>query len=462
MGDAVSHEELVAIVRTNYQKTQEEFCDLRQSIAADAEELDEKITELKSLLLQSTGFKLPGPTDAAGVASTLETAEQAGRCCKRVWGRMEYLTISAIDLRIYWWERGLKPEIAAEIKVDPLTYKGYTDIEKAQQAACAYGAHYDPSPSAASRKRDRPVSSSDTDSGADQALTRGQSMHRLHNATVASASDEINSDSDERLAMLFEGSFGCGGHDGYRVDTSILFDSGATSNFVSPRLLKRLAVNYNPSSATLRLADASSVPILGRARLCFKLQSFSCTVTCYVTDLCDEFDLILGNSFMAGQKRRKGALTPATGANTIPLPATQHSADAGTSTSLPGTQHSAGAGTSTEQSGNIDCPSIAVDDFPLIDNLVEGYAADPFFANADRTVGLTFAQDLWWKRDRIVVPDSSDTKKIILQAFHDHPWLDTSAPRASEFLETRLCSAGATCCASSLLTLSRRGEIVTW
>ncbi|KAA6427324.1 MAG: hypothetical protein FRX49_01989 [Trebouxia sp. A1-2] len=137
----------------------------------------------------------------------------------------------------------------------------------------------------------------DVPTGADQALSRGQSMHRLHNATVAPASDEVDSDSDERLAMLFEGSFGCGGRDGHRVDTSILFDSGATSNFVSPRLLKQLAVNYSPSSATLRLADASSVPILG----------------------------------------------------------------------------------------------------------------------------LTFAQDLWWKGDRIVVPDSSDTKKLILQAFHDHP-----------------------------------------
>ncbi|DBA70249.1 TPA: hypothetical protein ACH3X2_012156 [Trebouxia sp. C0005] len=76
-----------------------------------------------------------------------------------------------MQLRIYWWERGLKPKIAAEIKVDPLTYKGYTDIEKAQQAACAYGAHNDPSPSAASRKRDRPVSSSDTDSGSDTSDT---------------------------------------------------------------------------------------------------------------------------------------------------------------------------------------------------------------------------------------------------------------------------------------------------
>ncbi|DBA87057.1 TPA: hypothetical protein ACH3X2_005299 [Trebouxia sp. C0005] len=75
MGDAVSHEELVTIVRTDYQKTQEELCDLRQSVA-DAVELDKKIVELKSLLLQSTGIKLPGPTDAAGVASSLETADK--------------------------------------------------------------------------------------------------------------------------------------------------------------------------------------------------------------------------------------------------------------------------------------------------------------------------------------------------------------------------------------------------
>ena len=67
------------------------------------------------------------------------------------------------------------------------------------------------------------------------------------------------------------------------ADAFILLNSGATSNFVSPRLLKQLAVNYSPSSATLRLADASSVPIVGRTRLHFKLQSLSCTVSCYVT-----------------------------------------------------------------------------------------------------------------------------------------------------------------------------------
>jgi len=143
----------------------------------------------------------------------------------------------------------------------------------------------------------------DVPTGADQALNRGQSMHRLHNATVLSAADDSNLESSERLAMLFEGSFygNVGGrHDG--VTSSILFDSGASSNFVSPRLLQQLAVSYSSSSATLRLADDSSAPILGKVRLRFKLQSFTGIVSCYVTDLCDEFDMILGNSLMVGHR----------------------------------------------------------------------------------------------------------------------------------------------------------------
>ena len=118
-------------------------------------------------------------------------------------------------------------------------------------------------------------------------------MHRLHKATVAFASDGIDSGSDERLAMLFEGSFDCSRRDEHvRVDAPISLDSGATSNFVSPRLLKQLAVNYSPSSATSWLADAFPVPFLGTTRLRFKLHFFSCTVSCCVTDVCDEFDLM--------------------------------------------------------------------------------------------------------------------------------------------------------------------------
>ncbi|DBA82420.1 TPA: hypothetical protein ACH3X2_000662 [Trebouxia sp. C0005] len=74
MGDMVSHKELVVAVRTDYQNTREEFCDPRQSIAADNEEPNKMKDELKSLLRESSGVKLPSPTDAAQVASVLEMA----------------------------------------------------------------------------------------------------------------------------------------------------------------------------------------------------------------------------------------------------------------------------------------------------------------------------------------------------------------------------------------------------
>ena len=73
---------------------------------------------------------------------------------------------------------------------------------------------------------------SDVPTGANQAFNCGQSMHRLHNATVLSAAHDSGLESDERLAMLFEGSFtgGFGGraHDG--LTSPILFDRGAESS----------------------------------------------------------------------------------------------------------------------------------------------------------------------------------------------------------------------------------------
>ena len=145
---------------------------------------------------------------------------------------------------------------------------------------------------------------SDVPTGANQAFSSGQSMHRLHNATVLSDAHDSGLESDERLAMLFEGSFtgGFGGRAHVGLTSPILFDSGASSNFVSPRLLQQLSVTYTSSGATLRLANDSSAPTLGKVRLRFKLQSFTGIVTCYVTDLCDEFDMILGNSFMVSHR----------------------------------------------------------------------------------------------------------------------------------------------------------------
>ena len=46
-----------------------------------------------------------------------------------------------MQLRIFWWERGLKEEIRTICLVDPLTHREYTDMKKAQSAACACDAH---------------------------------------------------------------------------------------------------------------------------------------------------------------------------------------------------------------------------------------------------------------------------------------------------------------------------------
>ena len=59
---------------------------------------------------------------------------------------------------------------------------------------------------------------SDVPTGADQALNRGQAMHRLHKATIVSAAHDSSLESDERLAMLFERSFW--GNDRGRGDVS--------------------------------------------------------------------------------------------------------------------------------------------------------------------------------------------------------------------------------------------------
>ena len=118
---------------------------------------------------------------------------------------------------------------------------------------------------------------------AGKAFPDGRLLHGLHGATVAAAADCRDLSPDGRLSMLFEWTFG--GADGGRMTAPILLDSGASTNFVSPCLLKQLAVSY---PYKLRLADNSEAPILGKVRLRFKLQNFTATVSCFVSNLCED------------------------------------------------------------------------------------------------------------------------------------------------------------------------------
>ena len=57
-------------------------------------------------------------------------------------------------------------------------------------------------------------------------------------------------------------------------------DTGASANFVSPRILQQLKLSTEPA-AHLRLADNGETAIIGQVKLKTKLQHFVATVPCY-------------------------------------------------------------------------------------------------------------------------------------------------------------------------------------
>ena len=102
---------------------------------------------------------------------------------------------------------------------------------------------------------------------------------------------------DKHLTMLLEG------HTCHqRLKLHMLLDTGATVNFVSPKALTELKLPYQPADDKLRLADNTETDIVGKVKLKIKIQHFVALVPCYVTDLCQDFDVILGNSFLTGHK----------------------------------------------------------------------------------------------------------------------------------------------------------------
>ncbi|KAA6418859.1 MAG: hypothetical protein FRX49_11215 [Trebouxia sp. A1-2] len=80
----------------------------------------------------------------------------------------------------------------------------------------------------------------DVPSVAHAACEQGPPTHSLQGAAVISAAAYPKpTPSTERLAMLFEGDFQ---GDAAQLEAPVLLDSGASSNFVSPRLLRQLAI----------------------------------------------------------------------------------------------------------------------------------------------------------------------------------------------------------------------------
>jgi hypothetical protein len=58
----------------------------------------------------------------------------------------------------------------------------------------------------------------------------------------------------------------------------------------------------------------------------------------------------------------------------------------------------------------------------LIEQIKEGYKKDPWFSRPERTVGLLSQHDLWYKGDRVVVPDITEIKEAIFHELHSAPY----------------------------------------
>jgi hypothetical protein len=79
---------------------------------------------------------------------------------------------------------------------------------------------------------------------------------------------------------------------------NILFDTGASANFVSKTFVKHTGIIVRPVDYSVRLANDKTMEVAGEATVYVQLGAFHKPVKCYVMDMLYEVDLILGEAFM--------------------------------------------------------------------------------------------------------------------------------------------------------------------
>jgi hypothetical protein len=79
---------------------------------------------------------------------------------------------------------------------------------------------------------------------------------------------------------------------------NILFDTGASANFVSKTLAKQTGITVRPVEYSVRLANNKTTEVAREATVYVQLGAFHKAVKCYVMDMLYEVDLILGKEFL--------------------------------------------------------------------------------------------------------------------------------------------------------------------
>jgi hypothetical protein len=83
----------------------------------------------------------------------------------------------------------------------------------------------------------------------------------------------------------------CG--DAAATKANILFDTGASANFVSKTFAKQTGITVRPVEYSVRLADNKTTEVAGEATVYVQLGAFHKPVKCYVMDMLYKVDLIL-------------------------------------------------------------------------------------------------------------------------------------------------------------------------
>jgi hypothetical protein len=95
----------------------------------------------------------------------------------------------------------------------------------------------------------------------------------------------------KRTRMMFSGRAAA-------TKANILFDIGASANFVSKTFAKQTGITVRPVEYFVCLADNKTTEVAGEATVYIQLGAFHKPVKCYVMDMLYEVDLILGEEFL--------------------------------------------------------------------------------------------------------------------------------------------------------------------
>jgi hypothetical protein len=109
--------------------------------------------------------------------------------------------------------------------------------------------------------------------------------------SCAVAKGSLDARKKKRTRMMFSGRAAA-------AKANILFDTGASANFVSKTFAKQTGITVRPVEYSVRLADDKATKVAGEATVYVQLGAIHKPMKCYVMDMLYKVDLILREEFL--------------------------------------------------------------------------------------------------------------------------------------------------------------------